>query len=455
MRLPNSKDMSAEQKKVYLKAPLDGAILVSGPPGTGKTVIAFMRAETFARKKQSVTVAMYNRVLQTYTKNASSNPDINVQTLHSWLWHWWRQLRVPSAPDSVARFDLDCPFREKDQAKAAGARWDGRRKKWWVSKEAFESKKDVFARWSPKPAPMEIPTVDDAWTHDWSSMSLGLLSAARNGDVVKDAIHWGHLIIDEAQDFPKEMFAFFSLLSGQVFQSDGKAAPSLTIFADENQRLNPDNNSTILEIRKALNMTDSREYKLSRNYRNTKPIAKLARTFYVGLQTGIPDMPEETGDIPILFEGRDISETIQYLARYARSHDNEQIGVIVQQNKMRKRVFNKLDHALRGSSSRVQTYASNDSHHGDASGLELDEGGWVTVINKQSCKGLEFDAVFLVELQEVAMDPGSVDQFKMDMYVMCSRARTSLGLMYTNEGDSTPQFLEHLPTENDGLVERI
>lgn len=46
------------------------------------------------------------------------------------------------------RLNLKVPFAEKDQAKKLGARWDARRKLWYV-----EGKEDVsaFARWSPTP----------------------------------------------------------------------------------------------------------------------------------------------------------------------------------------------------------------------------------------------------------------------------------------------------------------
>ncbi len=43
MKLPNSTQMSKEQKDIYLNSPLTGNILISGAPGTGKTVIAFLR----------------------------------------------------------------------------------------------------------------------------------------------------------------------------------------------------------------------------------------------------------------------------------------------------------------------------------------------------------------------------------------------------------------------------
>ena len=39
---------------------------------------------------------------------------------------------------------LNCPFAEKDEAKALGARWDGQKKRWYV-----QDAKDLapFARW--------------------------------------------------------------------------------------------------------------------------------------------------------------------------------------------------------------------------------------------------------------------------------------------------------------------
>jgi len=43
---------------------------------------------------------------------------------------------------------LDVPFKEKDQAKALGARWDGASKKWYVPSD-LESQLDQFQRWLP------------------------------------------------------------------------------------------------------------------------------------------------------------------------------------------------------------------------------------------------------------------------------------------------------------------
>ena len=105
------------------------------------------------------------------------------------------------------------------------------------------------------------------------------------------------------------------------------------------------------------------------------------------------------------------------------------------------------------SSLSLQSYASGDQTWGDSGKLVFDEGGVITVVNKQSCKGLEFDAVFLPELQSVSVAPDDRDQFMMEMYVMISRARHMLVLMYSNEGDESPAILSNIPDEELGLME--
>ncbi len=66
----------------------------------------------------------------------------------------------------------------------------------------------------------------------------------------------------------------------------------------------------------------------------------------------------------------------------------------------------------------------------------------VKILTYGSAKGLEFDTVFLPELQSIPGDPQG-DDLRMKFYVMASRAKQTLGLMYT--GDSVPKFVEALP----------
>ena len=59
-----------------------------------------------------------------------------------------REVMDPEGPPILlaVRFDLDCPFSQRDDAKALGARWDPTNKTWYVP-----AGKDLrpFRRWLP------------------------------------------------------------------------------------------------------------------------------------------------------------------------------------------------------------------------------------------------------------------------------------------------------------------
>jgi DNA helicase IV len=455
MRLPNTSQISEEQESVYLDAPLDKHIIVTGPPGTGKTVIAFLRARTLANagKKNGHTpvVIMYNRVLRRYTENASQREFV-VRTMNSWVQKWWNSLGVKGLQYGQ-RFNLDCPFDEKDEAKELGARWNRYQKKWWIDGDSLREESEEFERWSPT---ADIPKIDDdQFAFDWDLMSRMVLGEMGDGTINSKNLNWGQLIIDEGQDFSPDMYEFFRSLSDFCFENDANP-PVVTVFADENQRLQEHRNSTIEEIRRQLEVSQDHSYTLSRNYRNSKPIAQLAAHFYVGLATGKPDLPSQKGRTPVLFRGKALDSTIDYICRYARNNDNEEVGVIVENNRIRKKVVNKIRNRLKDLDEIVvQTYAAGDPECGDDRELVFDEPGVITVVNSASCKGLEFDAVFIPELQRWRNDPNEIDNFKMRLYVMISRARKFVSLMYSNEGGGKPDFLKLLPAVDGKTLESV
>jgi superfamily I DNA/RNA helicase len=73
--------------------------------------------------------------------------------------------------------------------------------------------------------------------------------------------------------------------------------------------------------------------------------------------------------------------------------------------------------------------------------MDFEEPG-IRVVNYASAKGLEFDTVFLPELQLLTEDH-TAPAFKMRFFVMTSRARDELYLMYSGEGD--PALLNAFP----------
>ena len=86
-----------------------------------------------------------------------------------------------------------------------------------------------------------IPSGERFRPYDFSA-SLNEIYSRRND--FRDSGNWGHLIFDEAQDYPKEAHTLLSLVPLVVFSDlDDTEKPSMTILADENQRLNESNST--------------------------------------------------------------------------------------------------------------------------------------------------------------------------------------------------------------------
>ncbi|MCI1130331.1 AAA family ATPase [Stenotrophomonas maltophilia] len=376
MRFPKLIDLDAEQRAIYNGAPPAESILVIGPPGTGKTVMAFHRAaflQALSKKKADKAldprVIMYNAVLATYTA-ARENlaPDADTSTMHSWAWGWW--------------------------------------------KEMFGS---------------QIPTMpEDRYVHDWQEI---FRKVVEHKDEKSKNVHWGHLIVDEGQDFPKEMYAVLGMISRILPTGEGMSSPPLTVFADENQRLQHGTNSSIKDIEDALSLPSGRKYKLSKNYRNTKQIASFSRHFYVGLESGIPALPERIGKTkPRVVLASSLEVVRRRVSIFASNNPGMDIGVLCARDYLRTKVYNSLQSRLAGTKLIVQTYSRKTKGLHPADKLQFDRGGSITLLNFHSAKGLEFDAVFLVD-PFVDSGGAGAQLASMQLYVMTSRARDYLELL--------------------------
>ena len=90
MRFPAFAELDRDQRNVYSESPQNGGVLIVGPPGSGKTVLAMHRATRLA-KSGNVILAMFNKTLRQYTANFEGLPN-NVQVLHihDWVKKWYR-----------------------------------------------------------------------------------------------------------------------------------------------------------------------------------------------------------------------------------------------------------------------------------------------------------------------------------------------------------------------------
>jgi len=400
MRFPPFADLDRDQRKIYAESPAAGAMLVTGPPGTGKTVIAMHRALRLSKDKREVTIIMFNKVLSRYTGNFPDMPgNVRVTHMHEWVNKWYR-----------GAFGRRPPTREK-------------------------------------------------FVIDWDEVRRNIQGASQ---VQLGKLNWGHLVVDEGQDFEPAMYrALMALVRNSAIPEGSR--PTLTVFADENQTIFP-NNSRIVDLIEELNATVSakRLWRLDRNYRNSLEIARFSKFFQVRGASGVRLPSRETGQPPTVFLHKNVDKPYDQIVRYATNKGSEEVGVIVfGRIGDVVRAYNKILHRANALDldCRIQAYVSKHSNKSitDPQNLNFDSPPSITIVHSQSAKGLEFDAVFLLNVNALmARDAEELDSFKR-LYVASSRSRDSLFILFTGDIDQNvvPDPVRLLPSPAKKLCKYI
>ena len=389
MKFPAFAELDRDQRNVYSESPQDKGVLIVGPPGSGKTVLAMHRATRLA-DSGDVILGMFNKTLRQYTSNFEGLPK-NVQVVHinDWVKNWY--------------------------------------------KEAF-NRRHPFIR-----KPFNI---------DWDKIDEDLSNATKEE---KQKLHWGHLIIDEGQDFPKRMYATLM----KYINNEKDPTLTLSVFADENQTIT-DVNSTISEIRGEINATarNKRYWRVDKNYRNTKEVAKFARHFQV-LGAGTVSLPDHEGIKPVIFVNKDLNSQIKHIADYCNVQTNKEVGVVVLgRNKDVNSIYKAIKTTLELNQSKylVQTYIGEKRFElNDWESLKFDTPPSITVLHQANSKGLEFDVVFVINLAGLYLSSGNeIDGFKK-LYVVSSRPREHLFFMVEGSPDKGgfKDVLRLFPSHND------
>ena len=245
-----------------------------------------------------------------------------------------------------------------------------------------------------------VPTVGpDPHDFDWRAMITRLAGAGR----VHEA-----LVVDEGQDLPSGFFTYADLFVAKV----------LSVFADEEQAIGR-SRSTLAQIKTAASLPDP--IILSENHRNAPEVARLAEHFHRGRLPAATVVRAGVGDVPQLVRTSGEPETA---ARIANEFHNRggSVGVIVSWNETGKVIGTALREQL--PNVRVDRYSSQRRNEDS---IDV-RGTGITILNKDSVKGQEFDTVFILELDRFI--PCRTDADFRAMYMMCTRARDHLHLVY-------------------------
>lgn len=249
-----------------------------------------------------------------------------------------------------------------------------------------------------------------------------------------DRLYWGHLVIDEGQDFPPDLYLFLYNVMDLFLMNDTKRRNmSISIFADEHQRLEQSSNSTIKDIREALEVPRTHIYKLEDNYRNTKQIYDFAIEFSGQITSDECKITnKKKGDLPRVYLTDEQNNTRAHDILFERLANQiinigsgNSIGIITCDSNHRLDLFEDLQNQDDITDNfTIQTYSSDPEEEHSERTMIFGEGeSVISVLHSKSCKGLEFDHVFLWRLD--AMDTSSAQQLNLDntLYVMICRAR--------------------------------
>jgi len=329
-RLPNIEDLTKQQERIRL-LPSDGCYLIVGGPGTGKSVIALLRARRHQRRQNTpdYVFLVYNQLL------LEASRDLSGKQLQAATWIAWFKAR--------------------------------------------------YSEMLGRPCPL-LPS-GQAFDLDWPAINQAIAEAPS-----LPAPTTPYLIIDEGQDMPP---GFYRALTNLGFVN-------FFVVADQNQRIT-DQHSTLREIQSILAIPPERRIELTVNYRNSYPVAHLARAFCPhDPASPPPELPPErrSAPSPLLVDygpgcRLDFDGVILRLLKAADRNPSQLIGIFTANNATRERYHRRLgelDAHLDHGRPRLLTYRS-----GAPPDLHFSQGG-IRVINGQSAKGLEFHTVFLADI---------------------------------------------------------
>ncbi|GGZ88282.1 hypothetical protein GCM10010389_28200 [Streptomyces echinoruber] len=352
-------DLTPAQRDCLDALPLTGNHVVSGPPGSGKSLLAAHRAVHLALTGRPTLLLSRSNLLR--------------QLLHGTL----QGLTVPGAPVEAATVHG------------------------WVLRR--------FGR--------DAARTEDGW-FDWTAL-IHRAAATFGGDDPATP----HLVVDEGQDLPPEFYRLIRL-----------AAASVTVFADECQRLT-ETNSTLAEITGALGRATGRAG-IAGNHRNTREIASLAEHFRTG--GSAPEMPFRSGTLPVIRRYSGNQDLADDIAGMAARQPRHRVGVIVNSLRTAADLMRRLERA--GLAHEPQLYSSA-APAGRYRDLDLARPG-VVLVHRASAKGLDFDTVVIADTETDADTDPTAASLRMAYYVMITRARERLVLGW--QGSRLPRHLEGL-----------
>ncbi|MFE2494891.1 AAA family ATPase [Streptomyces scopuliridis] len=257
-------------------------------------------------------------------------------------------------------------------------------------------------------------TDEGGWSYDWIEMQRDC--------ILQKVRSTAHLVVDEGQNLPVSFYQLCRVLGVGV-----------TVFADENQRIG-DDQSTVSEIRREL-AVQADPLVLRENHRNSREIAMLASEFRKGAWDEAP-LPARVGRTPTLLKVPSLDNLLTGVSQYFNAYPERSIGIICRSTHLLRDIQSKLTHLELAK--HTQAYVHDDRYR-DTVDFSTRR---IRIVSTASMKGLEFDSVFVPDLDAYTEDPTSVDA-RLRFFVLCTRAREDLH--FAHRGPQEPAILSSIP----------
>ena len=455
--LPNINDYSDEQLEIeYL--PLIGNYLIVGGPGTGKSVLALSRSRLLAKKHERDSKLVYKFLVHNKMLSHSSEqlyPECNNDTWLSWFWklfiqefginpkhysnsnnsytlHWDNisklldcRRRIKNLEDSLNNpFDFDSFFSQSDS-----------------SSELHKTYNDLLLSTSELLGEPQINYAKHIFKYIVKSIinKKSILSLENS-----------YLVIDEGQDMPQKFYEFLL----------GLGCLNIFIAADQNQQITPENNSDIHELMDVIDVSEPKD--LTENFRQANGgyyVALLAEQFYCDEATPKSKLPRksESIEMPLLIDydqqKRPFNKICQQIINSYQLMPNKLVGIFTSDNEIRLKYYETLKAMIDKEDNEIilSTYF-HQKNKKNMSDIRFDKGG-IMVINGKSCKGLEFDRVYIADINKFKVEENS-DITKKLFYVMTSRSREKLIMLRDTSDVACPVIDSAIIPIDENILKR-
>ena len=456
--LPDITAYSDEQLEVeYL--PLKGKYLVIGGPGTGKSVLALSRARLLAKKqvrdaKLDYKFVVYNVMLEHSSRQLYPEVKEASKRWMSWFWKLfnstfgvypkqytdpddsysllWGNIsklsscrwRIKSLGDTInTPFDFNSFFTESDS-----------------NSELYKVYNDVLLSTSGQSGTPEVKLAE----HIFKTIMQSVID---NDNMMP--LDNTYLVIDEGQDMPTGFYEFIL----------GLGCENIFIAADQNQQITG-NNSDISELIDVIDVKESKEF--TENFRQANGgyyVALLAEQFHCDEATPKTKLPKKSSsiEIPLLYDydyqKRPFNNICQRIINSYLLMPNKLIGIITPDNKVREKYYFILEEMIKNEKNEILlTTYFNGKDIKNMSNMHFDKGG-IMVINAHSCKGLEFDRVYIADINKFQVEDNS-DVTKKLFYVMISRAREKVIMLRDVNDEVCPVIDNKIIPTDDNILKR-